>query len=69
MIIIITSFSKWLSRRSAEYAVKVQRSLAPLSWFRGSHITTALEQECCRFQSYAKSVPSPMKFTSEIYKA
>ena len=39
-----------------QYAVKVQRSLAPLSWFRGSHILTAHEQECCRFQSYANSV-------------
>ena len=52
-----------------EYAVKVQRSLAPLSRFRGSHITTLHEQQCCRFQSYAKTVPSPMKFTSEIDKA
>ena len=51
-----------------EYAVKVQRSLAPLSRFRGSHITTAHEQRC-RFQSYAKTVPSPMKFTGEIDKA
>ena len=48
------------------YAVKVHRSLAPLSRFRGSHIPTAHEQECCRFQSYANSVWSPMKFTSEI---
>ena len=54
--------------RMNEYAVKVQRSLAPLSRFHGSHITTAHEQ-CCRFKSYAKSVPSPMKFTSEIDKA
>ena len=51
------------------YAVKVQRSLAPLSRFRGSHITTAHEQQCCRFQRYANSVPSPMKLTSEIDKA
>ena len=50
------------------YAVKAQTSLAPLSRFRGSHIT-AHEQQCCRFQSYAKTVPSPMKFTSEIDKA
>ena len=48
------------------YAVKVQRSLAPLSRFRGSHIPSAHEQQCCRFQSYANSVRSPMKFTSEI---
>ena len=52
-----------------QYAVKVQRSLAPLSRFPGSHITTAHEQQCCRFQSYAKTVPSPMKFISEIDKA
>ena len=52
-----------------QYAVKVQRSLAPLSRFRGSHIPTAHEQKCCRFQSYANSVRSPMKFTSEIYIA
>ena len=37
-----------------QYAVKVQRSLAPLSRFRASHILTAHEQECYRFQSYAK---------------
>ena len=47
-----------------QYAVKVQRSLAPLSRFRGSHIPSAHEQQCCRFQSYANSVRSPMKFTS-----
>ena len=58
-----------LRRRRMLYAVKVQRSLAPLSRFRGSYITTAHEQQCCRFQSYAKSVPSPMEFTSEIDKA
>ena len=53
----------------SQYAVKVQRSLAPLSRFRGSHITTAHAHQYCRFQSYAETVPSPMKFTSEIYKA
>ena len=37
------------------YAVKVQRSLAPLSRFRGSHITTAHEQQCCRFQSFCEN--------------
>ena len=53
-----------------EYAVfKAQTSLAPLSRFRGSRITTAHEQQCCRFQSYAKTVPSQMKLTSEIDKA
>ena len=37
------------------YAVKVQRSLAPLSWFPGSRKPTAHVHQCCRFQSYAKS--------------
>ena len=37
------------------YAVKAQTSLAPLSRFCGSRITTAHEQQCCRFQSYAKT--------------
>ena len=46
-----------------------QRSLAPLSRFSGSHIPSAHEQQCCRFQSYANSVRSQMKFTSEIYIA
>ena len=53
----------WIAEHLIEYAVKVQRSLAPLSRFRGSHITTAHKQEYCRFQSYANSVRSPMKFT------
>ena len=38
-----------------QYAVKAQTSLAPLSRFRGSRVTTAHEQQCCRFQSYAKT--------------
>ena len=38
-----------------QYAVKVQRSLAPLSRFCGSHIPTAHAHQCCRFQSYARS--------------
>ena len=46
------------------YAVKVQRSLAPLSRFRVSHIYTAHEQQCCRFQSYAETA-----IAYEIYKA
>ena len=46
-----------------QYAVKVQRSLAPLSRFPGSHIPTAHAQECCSFQSYSNSVRSPMKLT------
>ena len=45
------------------YAVKAQMSLAPLSRFCGSRITTAHAHQCCRFQSYAKNVPSQMKLT------
>ena len=51
------------------YAVKAQTSLAQLSRFRSSLVTTAHEHQCCRFQSYAKTVPSRMKLTSEIDKA
>ena len=65
--------SRWLTIYNYvslyQYAVKAHTSLAPLSRFRGSHITTAHEQQCCRFQSYAKTVPSQIKFTSEIDKA
>ena len=49
----------------ALYAVKAQRSLAPLSRFRGSHTTTHAHQ-CCIFQSYAKPVPSRMKLTMKL---
>ena len=45
------------------YAVKTQTSLAPLSRFRGSCVTTTHAHQCCRFQSYAKTVPSQMKLT------
>ena len=45
------------------YAVKAQTSLAPLSRFLGSRVTTAYAHQCCRFQSYAKTVPSRMKLT------
>ena len=45
------------------YAVEAQTSLAPLSWFHGSHVTTAHVHQCCIFQSYAKTVPSRMKLT------
>ena len=44
-----------VQQASAQYAVKVQRSLAPLSWFPGSRKPTAHVHQCCRFQSYAKS--------------
>ena len=47
----------WNSRYLFEwYAAKAQTSLAPLSRFRGSHITTAHEQQWCRVRSYAKAV-------------
>ena len=51
------------------YAVKTQTSLALLSRFCGSHVTTAHAHQCCRFQSYAKTVPSRLKLTSKIDKA
>ena len=65
----------WLSRLSTsaynenyeQYAVKVQRSLAPLSWFPGSRKPTAHVHQCCRFQSYAKS-RRLHAITNEIYK-
>ena len=50
------------------YAVKAQTSLAPLSRFRGSRVTTAHAHQCCRFQSYAKTVPSRMKLTTKLTK-
>ena len=40
------------------YAVEAQTSLAPLSWFHGSRVTTAHAHQCCIFQSYAKTMPS-----------
>ena len=55
-------------RLPLKYAVKAQKSLAPFSRFRGSRITTAHEQQCCRFQSYAKTVPSRMKLTRILTK-
>ena len=45
-----------------QYAVKAP-SLAPLSRFRGSLVTTAHARQCCIFQSYVKTVPSRMKLT------
>ena len=50
-----------------KYAVKVQRSLAPLSWFPGSRKPTAHVHQCCRFQSYAKS-RRLHAIANEIYK-
>ena len=50
------------------YAVKAQTSLAPLSRFRGSRVTTAHAHQCCRFQSYAKTVPSRMKLKTKLTK-
>ena len=48
------------------YAVKAQTSLAPLSRFRGSRVTTAHAHQCCIFQSYAKTVLSRMKLTIKL---
>ena len=50
------------------YTVKAQTSRAPLSRFRGSLVTTAHAHQCCRFQSYAKTVPSRMKLTMKLTK-
>ena len=51
------------TQNNLQYAVKAQTSLTPLSWFHGSRVTTAHAHQCCRFQSYAKTVPSRMKLT------
>ena len=51
------------SLRVCQCTVKAQTSLAPLSWFHGSCLTTAHVHQCCIFQSYAKTVPSRMKLT------
>ena len=48
------------------YAVKPQTSLAPLSQFRGSRVTTAHVHQCCIFQSYAKTVPFANEIDYEI---
>ena len=49
-----------------QYAVKAQTSLAPLSRFHGSRITTAHAHQCCIFQSYAKTVPSRTKLIMQL---
>ena len=55
-----------LIRKGWQYAVTAQTSLAPLSWFHGSRVSTAHVHQCCRFQSYAKTVPSRMKLTMKL---
>ena len=52
-----------------DYAVKTQTSLAPLSRFRGSRVTTAHAHQCCRFQSHAKTVPSRMKYAVKVQRS
>ena len=53
-----------LRTRRALYAVKAQTSLAPMSRFRGSRVTTAHEQQCSGFSDVMqRSVPSRMKLT------
>ena len=53
---IITCLSEFSASvgvcRLYQYAVKAQTSLALLSRFRGSRVTTAHAHQCCRFQSY-----------------
>ena len=62
-----TQILKALNKQLFQYAVKAQTSLAPLSRFRGSRITTAHAHQCCIFQSYAKTVPrSRMKLTMKL---
>ena len=61
--IMVDSKTHWWS----QYAVKVQRSLAPLSWFPGSRKPTAHVHQCYRFQSYAKS-RRLHAIANEIYK-
>ena len=59
----------WDFDTCTEYVVKAQTSLAPLSRFRGSRVTTAHAHQihqCCIFQSYAKTVPSQMKLTMKL---
>ena len=41
-------------------------SLAPWSWFHGSRVTTVHVHQCCRFQNYAKTVPSRIKLTMKL---
>ena len=66
--IFIKSGFIWFWNLALQYAVKAQTSLAPLSRFRGSRITTAHEQQCCSFQSYARTMPSQMKLTRKLTK-
>ena len=63
----ILKFDDAYSLYKCEYAVKVQRSLAPLSWFPGSRKPTAHVHQWCRFQSYAKS-RRLHAIANEIYK-
>ena len=51
------------------YAVKAQTSLAPLSRFCGSCITTAHEQQCCRFQLFEELCAIVNEIDKEIDKA
>ena len=55
---------QWRIQAGAQYAVKAQTSLAPLSLFPGSRVPTAHLHQCCRFQSYANS----HAIAYEIYK-
>ena len=49
---------------------KAQTSLAPLSRFRGSHVTTVHEQQCCRFQrTLCEDCAIANEIDNEIYKA
>ena len=63
VIFTLTSLSMTLP---SLYVVKAQTSLAPLSRFRGSRVTTAHAHQCCIFRSYAKTVPSRIKLTMNL---
>ena len=68
LMILLRQYHLQVSLIQRQYAVKAQTSLAPLSRFRGSHVTTAHAHQCCRFQSYVKTGPSRMKLTLKLTK-
>ena len=51
---ILATAGGWILVCTSQYAVEAQTSLAPLSWFHGSRVTTARAHQCCIFQSYCE---------------
>ena len=49
-----------------EYAVKARTSLAPLSQFPGSRVTTAHAHQCCTFQSLCEDCAVANEIDYEI---